>query len=72
MALAKPSNKPSKMFVFIILFVFIFSFYLATVTEYEVKMAIAETREMLYAFFIMIYVVLYIWMKKNNFKRSEL
>lgn len=64
--------KPSKIFVFIILFVFIFSFYLATVTEYEVKMAIAETREMLYAFFIMIYVVLYIWMKKNNFKRSEL
>lgn len=62
--------KPSKIFVVVVLLVFMVSFFLATITEYEVKMAIAETREMLYAFFIMIYVILYIWMVKNKFKRS--
>lgn len=58
--------KPSKMFVFILLVVFGISFFLATKVEYEVKMAIAETREMLYAFFIFVYVLLYIWVMNSK------
>lgn len=61
--------KPSKMFVIILLVVFGISFFLATKVEFQVKMAMAETREMLYAFFIFIYVTLYMWMMNSKVEK---
>jgi hypothetical protein len=59
-------KKPSVQFRLIMLVVFGFAFILSVYTPYIRKMAIAETREMLYAFFILFYVVFYIWYDKKN------
>ena len=72
--LKKIANKvgyvqPSKLFIIVLLVVFVLSFALAPMVEFNVKMSIAETREMLYSFFILIYVILYIWMTRFNFKK---
>lgn len=53
--------KPSKNFILVLLAVLVLSFVLAVLSPEKVKMAIAETREMLYAFFIFLYIGIYIW-----------
>lgn len=52
--------KPSWTAVGIVFIVFLFSFLLAVLSPVEFKPPIAESREMLYALFILIYVILYI------------
>jgi hypothetical protein len=52
--------KPHNYFVVGVLFVFGCSFVFAIISPLDKKMALAETREMLYAFFILMYVWLYI------------
>ena len=58
-------NKPDTGFTFVLFLVFVFSFVLAQFSPANVKSALAETREMLYAFFIMQYVINYIWPGKK-------
>lgn len=52
--------KPHNYFIFGTLLVFGCSFVFAIMSPLDKKMALAETREMLYAFFILMYVWLYI------------
>lgn len=52
--------KPSPIFVTIILVVFGLSFILAILSDLDKKMSFAETREMLYAFFIFMYLWIYV------------
>ena len=58
-------NKPDTGFTLVLLFVFALSFILALFSPANVKSALAETREMLYAFFIMLYVINYVWSNKT-------
>lgn len=60
--------RPDKWFVIALLLVFVLSFSFAPFVETKVKSALAETREMLYSFFIFIYVLSYIWMRRNEAK----
>ena len=46
--------------------IFAFSFMLTVFSPANVKPILAETREMLYAYFILVYVMAYIWPKKNS------
>ncbi len=62
--------KPSLAFRGILLIVFGLSFVLAIYSTLDRKMAIAETREMLYALFILIYVIFYIWADKKQNENS--
>lgn len=55
-------------FILITCIVFGLSFLLAIYSPFNKKMALAETREMLYAFFILIYILFYIW-HRNKQKR---
>lgn len=59
--------KPDFKFIIIILIVFGLSFVLAVYAPFDRKMAIAETREMLYALFIFMYVLVYIRLKNKHF-----
>jgi len=59
-------KKPSSVYRLIIFFVFSIAFALSIYFPYIRKMAIAETREMLYAFFIMFYAIFYIWYNKER------
>ena len=52
--------KPSNAMLIIMLVVFVFSFALVLISPIEFKPPIAESREMLYALFIMIYMIAYI------------
>lgn len=52
--------KPSNAVLAIMLIVFVFSFALVLISPIEFKSPIAESREMLYALFIMIYMIIYI------------
>ena len=54
-------TRPDPGFTLGLLLVFVLSFILALYSPSSVKSALAETREMLYAFFIMLYVIAYIW-----------
>lgn len=55
--------KPSSGFTLTVLFVLVLSFVLALKSDPQIKSALAETREMLYAFFIMVYIVAYMTKK---------
>ncbi|GGG32712.1 hypothetical protein [Bizionia arctica] len=57
-------QKPSLNFLLIMLVVFSLSFVLAILSPGLVKMAFAETREMLYAYFIFIYIGIYYYQKR--------
>lgn len=59
-------KRPDKRFVLALIIVFVLSFSLAPFVEPLVKSALAETREMLYSFFIMIYALSYIWIPKKS------
>lgn len=60
-------EKPDNSFTLIILSVVFLSFILAINTpSILVKEALAETREMFYSFFIMIYILTYIWCIENT------
>ncbi len=48
-------------FIVVLLFVFILSFLATIFAPVAIKGSLAEAREMLYAFFIMIYTIIYIW-----------
>ncbi|WP_353777537.1 hypothetical protein [Winogradskyella sp. 3972H.M.0a.05] len=52
--------KPSPLFIFSIIVVFGLSFILAIYSDLDKKMSFAETREMLYAFFIFMYIWIYV------------
>ena len=54
-------KKPDTGFTFGLLLVFVLSFIPALYSPSDIKSALAETREMLYAFFIMLYVIICIW-----------
>lgn len=58
--------KPSAKFILVLLIVMVLAFVLAILSPEEVKMAMAETREMLYAFFIFLYVGIYIWSQNKT------
>lgn len=58
--------KPSTKFILVLLIVMVLAFVLAILSPEEVKMAMAETREMLYAFFIFLYVGIYIWSQNKT------
>lgn len=53
--------KPSSKFTFTMLVVMASSFALAVVSPPDVKSAMAETREMFYAYFILVYLVMCFW-----------
>tara|TARA_R110002050_G_scaffold265524_1_gene406661 strand:+ start:365 stop:1075 length:711 start_codon:yes stop_codon:yes gene_type:complete len=57
--------KPSNTVLVIMLIVFVFSFALVLISPIEFKSPIAESREMLYAMFIMIYMIVYIRPKEQ-------
>ena len=57
-------ENPSFKFLLYMLTVLILSFVLAILSPELVKMAMAETREMLYAFYIFVYIGIYYW--QNN------
>ena len=59
-------KKIDTVFILILLFVFSLSFFLVFFSPENIQSALAETREMLYAFFIMMYVIAYIWPNKAN------
>jgi uncharacterized membrane protein len=59
--------KPSSKFILLMMVVLILSFVLAVLLPEKIKMAMAETREMLYAF----YIFLYIWMYYYSYKKIE-
>jgi len=64
--------KPDLLFVITLLIVFITSLVLTVFSsEQKMQSSIAETREMLYAFFMMIYVISYIWNYRKQFKSLE-
>lgn len=54
-------KKPEVGFVIVLTTVFFISFFLVFFASPITRTALAETREMLYSFFIMIYVFVYIW-----------
>ncbi len=54
-------KKPDTAFTLVLLVIFATSFILAILSSKEIKSALAETREMLYAFFIMLYVIAYVF-----------
>ncbi|MBV1914771.1 MAG: hypothetical protein KUG72_05255 [Pseudomonadales bacterium] len=58
-------QKPDIAFFLVLFLVFFLSFFAVLFSPEEVKSALAETREMLYAFFIMLYAIAYIWPKKT-------
>tara|TARA_R110000822_G_scaffold127915_5_gene263498 strand:+ start:4863 stop:5576 length:714 start_codon:yes stop_codon:yes gene_type:complete len=58
--------KPSNIMLIIMLIVFAFSFALAVISPIDFKPPIAESREMLYALFILIYMILYIKPSKKQ------
>jgi len=58
--------KPSSKFILVLLIVMVLAFILAILSPEEIKMAMAETREMLYAFFIFLYVGIYIWAQNKT------
>ncbi len=58
-------NKPVTSFTLILFLVFALSFFITLFAPQNVKSALAETREMLYAFFIMQYIIAYIWPSKK-------
>ena len=57
-------ENPSFKFLLYMLTVLILSFVLAILSPELIKMAMAETREMLYAYYIFIYIGMYYW--QNN------
>jgi hypothetical protein len=59
-------QKPSLNFILVMIVVFSLSFVLAVLSPLLVKMAFAETREMLYAYFIFIYIGVYYWQKRKS------
>lgn len=59
-------KRPDTSFTFVLLFVFVLSFFLALFSPENVKSALAETREMLYAFFILLYIIVYMWPNKKT------
>ena len=59
-------KKPDYRFTLILLLVFLLSFVIALFSSEKVKVSLVETREMLYAFFIMLYVIFYLWREKQN------
>ena len=61
--------QPSQLFIIGIILVFVFSFVLAFFTDLNTKMALAETRELLYSLFILTYVLQYI--TRNNRIRAN-
>lgn len=63
-------RKPDFRFVLVLLFVFIVSFLLIIIIPPDLKRALAETREMLYAFFIMQYILL-AYLLNNHHEISE-
>ena len=63
--------KTDKKFISILCFVFGLSFVLAIYSPVDKKMAFAEVREMLYAFFIFIYVYFYLVSSKNTHCRKS-
>ena len=54
-------KKPDIGFILVLIFVLALSFTATILCPSFVKRAMAETREMLYAYFIMAYVIIYIW-----------
>lgn len=68
--LKKGFPKTDFKFILVILIVFGLSFILAIYAPFDRKMAFAETREMLYAFFIFVYILFFIWLR-NRQKQSN-
>jgi len=58
--------KPNVNFIIVLLIVLVLSFVLAIMSEEHVKMAMAETREMLYAFFIFLYLGIYYYSPRKT------
>jgi hypothetical protein len=58
-------KKPDSSFTLGLLVVFALSIFLTLFSHVNVKSAMAETREMLYAFFIMLYIIAYLWPNKS-------
>jgi len=58
-------KKPDNDFILVLFLVFVLSFILVLFSPVFLKSALAETREMLYAFFIMVYIIAYIWPNKK-------
>lgn len=58
-------KKYNNNFTIIIFFTFVLSFIFTLISPASLNSTLAETREMLYAFFIMIYVITYIMDKKK-------
>ncbi|HLV13776.1 MAG TPA: hypothetical protein VKY41_01250 [Xanthomarina sp.] len=59
-------QKPGIKLLFVMLIIFVLSFVLAVSSPVLVKMAMAETREMLYAYFIFIYIGFYYWQRSRS------
>lgn len=59
-------QSPSFKFILFMLIVLVLSFVLAILSPENVKMAMAETREMLYAYYIFIYIGIYYWQKRSE------
>ena len=59
-------TKPENSFTLTVLFVFTFSFLFVFIASPMKKSALAETREMLYALFILHYVVGFIWLHRRK------
>ena len=53
-------KKPDTSFILVIFFIIALSFFLAAYCSLDIKSALAETREMLYAYFILVYIKTYI------------
>lgn len=58
--------KPSFAFIFSMMSVLILSFILAVLLPEKIKMAMAETREMLYAMYISLYIWIYYYSSKKQ------
>jgi hypothetical protein len=57
---------PDKGFTIVLLLVFVLSFVLVPFSSSSIRSSFAETREMLYAFFIMSYVIAYVLPNKTK------
>lgn len=53
-------KKPDGQFILVLAMIFLLSFLLAFFVSVDLNVALAETREMLYAFFIMLYLFIYV------------